>query len=87
MHWVVALAFWYWYYQEKGLVIVCAGEKRTFMNGKTGSIMTGMPIRVEPYGCYTNAVVVEVSGCGYYTGEASYWMEEGDPKARGFRIH
>ena len=31
--------------------------------------------------------MVEVSGCGYYTGEASFWMEEEDPKARGFLIH
>ena len=45
-----------------------------------------MPIRVEPYGCYSDAVVVEVSGHGYYTGEASYWMEEDDPKGKGFLI-
>ena len=63
-----------------------AGEKRTFVNGKTRSEMTAMPVRVEPYGCYGNAVVVEVSGHGYYTGEASYWMEEDDPMARGFLI-
>ena len=63
------------------------GEKRTFQNGKTGSSMTSVPLRVEPYGCYDNAVVVEVSGRGYYTGEASFWMEEEDPKARGFLIH
>ncbi len=49
--------------------------------------MTGMPVRVEKYGCYDNAVVVEVSGRGYYTGEASFKMEEGDPRATGFLIH
>ena len=64
-----------------------AGEKRTFKNGKTGSVMTGVPIRVEPYGCYSDAVVVEVSGRGYYTGEASFRTEEGDPVANGFLIH
>lgn len=63
-----------------------AGEKRTFLNGKTKSEMTGMPIRVQPYGGYSDAVVVEVSGRGYYTGEASYWMEEGDPRGNGFLI-
>ena len=67
--------------------MVIIGEKRTFMNGKTGSTMTAKPVKVQPYGCYSNAVVVEVSGCGYYTGEASYWMEEEDPKAKGFLIH
>ena len=46
-----------------------AGEKRAFVNGKTGSELTGTPMRVEPYGCYDKAVVVEVCGRGYYTGE------------------
>ena len=64
-----------------------AGEKRAFVNGKTDSELTGTPMRVEPYGCYDKAVVVEVCGRGYYTGEGTYWTEEDDPKADGFLIH
>ena len=45
-----------------------------------------MPLRVEPYGCYDNAVVVAVSGRGYYTGEASFWVDDDDPVAKGFLI-
>lgn len=63
------------------------GEKRTFMNGKTGSVMTGKAVRVEPYCGYADAVVVEVGGRGYYTGQASYWAEDDDPNAKGFLIH
>jgi trans-L-3-hydroxyproline dehydratase len=63
-----------------------AGEKRTFQNGKTGSIMTSIPVRVAPCGDYDKAVVVEVTGHGYYTGEASFWMEEDDPVAGGFLV-
>ena len=56
------------------------------MSGKVGSIMTGMPIRVVPFGGYSDAVVVEVSGHGHYNGEATFCMEEEDPLAKGFLI-
>ena len=56
------------------------------MNGKTDSEMWATPVRVEPYGGHEDAVVVEVSGRGYYTGEATFWTEEDDPKACGFLI-
>ena len=62
------------------------GEKKTIINGKTKSEMTTVPLRVEPCGCYDDAVVVEVSGHGYYTGEASFWVEDDDPLAKGFLI-
>ncbi len=48
--------------------------------------MRGTPVRVEPYGGYEDAVVVEVSGRGYYTGEGTYWTEEDDPNAYGFLV-
>lgn len=48
--------------------------------------MTTMPVRIEPYGGYEDAVIVEVSGHGYYTGEAKFWMEEGDSQGEGFLI-
>ena len=48
--------------------------------------MSGMALRVEPYGCYEDAVVVEVSGHGYYMGESTFWMESNDPTANGFLI-
>lgn len=48
--------------------------------------MRARPVRVEPYGGHQDAVVVEVSGHGYYTGEATYWVEPHDPKAKGFLI-
>ncbi len=62
------------------------GLRKTFLNGKTGSEMTAMPVRVEPCGCYDDAIVVEVSGCGYYIGESSFWLEEDDALGKGFLI-
>ena len=56
------------------------------MNGKTGSTMTATPIRVQPFGCHSNAVVVEVCGRGYYTGKAEFTMEDKDPMKNGFLI-
>ena len=68
-------------------VLLCpVGERKKFVNGKTGSEMWGTPVRVVPYGGHEDAVVVEVSGRGYYTGEGTYWAEEDDPRAHGFLI-
>lgn len=62
------------------------GQTRTFLNSKTNSRMTGKPLKVVPYGCYSDAMVVEVSGRGHYTGECSFWVEQGDELGAGFLI-
>lgn len=62
------------------------GDKRRYVNGKTGSVMTVMLVRVEPHGGHKDAVIVEVSGHGYYTGEATFWIDEGDLQGKGFLI-
>ena len=48
--------------------------------------MTGKPLRVVPYGCYDDAVVVEVSGRSHYIGECSFWVEEDDELGAGFLV-
>ena len=56
------------------------------MNGKVGSAMEGKVLEVMTYGGYDKAVVVEVSGHGHYTGQASYWRDRGDALAGGFLV-
>ena len=56
------------------------------MNGKSGSTMTAKPIRVQPFGSHSNAVVVEVCGRGYYIGKSEFTTEEKDPMKNGFLI-
>ena len=63
-----------------------AGCTRKFINSKVGSIMEGKVAEVVAYGNYEKAVVVEVSGCGHYTGEASFWVDKGDNLAPGFLV-
>ena len=48
--------------------------------------MWSVAVREEPWGGHQDAVVVEVSGHGYYTGEATYWVEEDDPRGHGFLV-
>ena len=48
--------------------------------------MTGKPLKVVHYGRYDDAVVVEVGGRGHYTGESSFWVEQGDKLGAGFLI-
>ena len=48
--------------------------------------MSGKPLRVVPYGCYDDAVVVEVGGRGHYVGECSFWKEDGDKIGVGFLV-
>ena len=63
-----------------------SGQTRTFLNSKTNSQMTGKPLKVVPCGRYGNAVVVGVGGRGHYTGECSFWAEQGDELGTGFLI-
>ena len=65
---------------------MCAGESRVFANSKVNSKMTGKPLRMVSYGCYDDAVVVEVGGRGHYVGECSFWQEEDDKLGAGFLI-
>lgn len=68
-------------------VLLPTGLKKNFVNGKTETVMSAMAVRVEPYCGYSDAVVVEVSGHGYYTGEATFIVEEDDPLTNGFIIN
>ena len=54
---------------------MATGQNRTFCNARTHSTMTGKPLKVVPYGCYGDAVVVEVRGRGHYMGESSFWAD------------
>ena len=56
------------------------------MNGKVNSRFTGKPLRTVKYGCYDDAVVVEVGGSAYYTGESQFRWEEDDELAKGFLV-
>jgi len=56
------------------------------MNAKVGSKFTGKLLRTLKYGCYDDAVVVEVGGRGYYAGESRFWWEEQDELAKGFLV-
>ena len=68
------------------LGVTLTGQTRIFHNSKTNSKMTAKPSRVVNYGCYDDAVVVEVSGRGHYLGESSFQLEEGDELGTGFLI-
>ena len=62
------------------------GEKRWFLQAKVGSRFSGLPLREVPYGPYKDAVVVEVSGKANYTGECSFWSDDGDELSTGFLL-
>ena len=62
------------------------GQKKVFVNGKVNSRFTGKLLRTVKYGCYDDAVVVEVWGRGYYMGESQFWWEEEDELAKGFLV-
>ena len=61
------------------------GQKRVFQNCCTKSQFTGMPLHETICGKF-KGVIVEVSGRGHYTGEASYIKEEGDDLGHGFLL-
>ncbi len=62
------------------------GFSRRFVNGKVGSVMEGKVAEVVTYGDYKDAVVVEVSGRGHYTGKSSFWAEDEDNLTPGFLV-
>ncbi|KAJ8045992.1 Trans-L-3-hydroxyproline dehydratase [Holothuria leucospilota] len=61
------------------------GQKRVFQNCHTKSQFTGMPVRETTCGRF-KGIIVEVSGRGYYTGEATYVIEEEDIMGKGFLV-
>lgn len=66
---------------HKGLIQL--NQSRTFRSSTTGSLFTGKAVKEAKFGDY-NAVVVEVSGEAFYTGTATFTMEEEDPLKYGF---
>ena len=70
--------------QQFGRNLIGLGQTRTF-ESPTGSTFNAKPVREVKYGEY-NAVVVEVSGHGYYTGKSTFTLEEGDDIGKGFLL-
>ncbi|XP_010000635.1 PREDICTED: trans-L-3-hydroxyproline dehydratase [Chaetura pelagica] len=66
---------------HKGLIQL--GQTRTFRSSTTGSLFTGKAVKEAKFGDYS-AVVVEVSGEAFYTGTATFTVEEEDPLKYGF---
>ncbi|NWX08360.1 T3HPD dehydratase, partial [Caloenas nicobarica] len=66
---------------HKGLIQL--NQTRTFRSSTTGSLFTGKAVKATKCGDY-NAVVVEVSGEAFYTGTATFTVEEEDPLKHGF---
>ncbi|XP_076978593.1 trans-3-hydroxy-L-proline dehydratase isoform X1 [Tamandua tetradactyla] len=68
---------------HKGLLEL--NQSRAFKSGATGSVFTGKAVREAKCGDY-KAVIVEVSGQAYYTGTASFIVEDDDPLKDGFLL-
>jgi proline racemase len=58
------------------------GEVRRF-ESITGAVFTGAVSRVEP-GYAVPAIRARVGGRAHYSGQAEFWMDEGDPLGPGF---
>ncbi|NWX68862.1 T3HPD dehydratase, partial [Alca torda] len=67
---------------HKGLIQL--NQTRTFRSSTTGSLFTGKAVKASRlFGDY-NAVIVEVSGEAFYTGTATFTVEEEDSLKYGF---
>ncbi|KAM9652255.1 trans-3-hydroxy-L-proline dehydratase isoform 1-T1 [Morphnus guianensis] len=66
---------------HKGLIQL--NQTRKFRSSTTGSLFTGKAVKEAKFGDY-NAVIVEVSGEAFYTGTATFTVEEEDPLKHGF---
>ncbi|KAM8807766.1 trans-3-hydroxy-L-proline dehydratase [Eudromia elegans] len=66
---------------HKGLIQL--NQTRSFRSSTTGTLFTGKAVKETMFGDH-KAVVVEVSGEAYYTGTATFTMEEEDPLKYGF---
>ncbi|XP_078001070.1 trans-L-3-hydroxyproline dehydratase-like [Glandiceps talaboti] len=60
-------------------------QRRVFKSGTTGSIFTGKAVSKIKCGKF-DAVVVEVSGHGFYTGTATFTMEKEDTLKHGLLL-
>ncbi|NXD08855.1 T3HPD dehydratase, partial [Nothocercus nigrocapillus] len=67
---------------HKGLIQL--NQTRTFRSSITGSLFTGKAVKASGLFGDHNAVVVEVSGEAYYTGTATFTVEEEDQLKYGF---
>ncbi|XP_033104942.1 trans-L-3-hydroxyproline dehydratase-like [Anneissia japonica] len=65
--------------------LIQLGQKRLFESGANKTLFTGMAVKQTKCGDF-DAVVVEVAGHGYYTGEASFMLEEEDVVGKGFLL-
>ena len=65
--------------------LIKAGQRRLFKSGGTGSEMTGMVVETTQYGDF-QAVIVEVSGKGHYSGTCEFMLEEDDRLKAGFLL-
>ena len=52
---------------------------RKFVNGKTRSVFNGKVVKQVKVSD-SPAVIVEISGKGYYTGECTFYCEQDDPQ-------
>ena len=52
---------------------------RKFVNGKTQSVFNGKVVKQVKVSD-SPAVIVEISGKGYYTGECTFYCEQDDPQ-------
>ncbi|XP_072284953.1 trans-3-hydroxy-L-proline dehydratase [Pyxicephalus adspersus] len=68
---------------HKGLIQL--EQTRTFKSGATNSLFTGKAVQETKCGAH-KAVIVEVSGQAYYTGTASFVLENEDPLKDGFLL-
>ncbi|KAM9293966.1 trans-3-hydroxy-L-proline dehydratase [Gastrophryne carolinensis] len=68
---------------HKGLIKL--DQTRTFKSGATNSLFTGKAVQESVCGEY-KSVIVEVSGQAYYTGTASFVLENEDPLKDGFLL-
>ncbi|XP_065900654.1 ubiquitin carboxyl-terminal hydrolase 4-like isoform X3 [Dysidea avara] len=59
--------------------LIKEGESRKFVNGKTLSSFNGKVVKQTKIKD-TPAVIVEISGKGYYTGECTFYCEQDDPQ-------
>ncbi|NXR15790.1 T3HPD dehydratase, partial [Semnornis frantzii] len=66
---------------HKGLIQL--DQTRTFRSSTTGSLFTGKAVKATRFGDY-HAVIVEVSGEAYYSGTATFTVEEEDSLKHGF---
>ena len=67
-----------------GKGIIKLGQKRTFV-GPAGSKFVAKAVREVKCG-YQDAVVVEVSGKGHYTGSSVFTVEADDEIGKGFLL-